>query len=96
MVAQIHLVGLNVAVYKAKGRVAANSINELSFYKPIFVGDELSCYAEVIRIGRTTLTLNIEVWVPHQLQTEDVKVTEDVFTFIAINHKNEPRPLSKD
>lgn len=96
LIAQMHLAGENVAGFKAKGRVVTSSINDLSFYKPIFVGDELSCYAEVIRISRSTLTLNVEAWVHRSRQEEDVKVTEGIFTFIAIDDKHEPRALSKD
>jgi acyl-CoA thioesterase YciA len=77
----------------AVGNVA---IDALVFHKPVFIGDEVSCYAEVIRIGNTSLTLHIEAWVRRALQEEIIKVTEGTFTFVAIDNDHKPREVPRD
>lgn len=94
LVAQMDLAGGNVACAKTKGRVATVAIDKLVFHKPVFVGDEVSCYAEVTRIGQTSLTLHIEAWVRRSLQDEIIKVTEGTFTFVAIDNSHKPRTVS--
>ena len=96
LVAQMHLAGGNIASLKAQGRVEAVAINELLFHQPIFAGDELSCYAEVIRVSRASLTLHVEAWVHRPLQEKDVKVTEGTFIFNAVDDQHEPRLLPKE
>jgi acyl-CoA thioesterase YciA len=96
LVAQMDLAGGNVASVRTKGRVATVAIDALVFHKPVFVGDEVSCYAEVIRIGHTSLTLHIEAWVRRALQEEVIKVTEGTFTFVAIDDDHKPREVPKD
>ncbi len=96
LVAQMDLAGGNVASVKTKGRVATVAIDGLVFHKPVFIGDEVSCYAEVIRIGNTSLTLHIEAWVRRALQEEIIKVTEGTFTFVAIDNDHKPREVPRD
>lgn len=96
LVAQMDLAGGNVASVKTKGRVVTVAIDALVFHKPVFVGDEVSCYAEVIRIGTTSLTLHIEAWVRRALQDEVVKVTEGTFTFVAVGDDHKPREVLRD
>ncbi|MCE3230744.1 MAG: acyl-CoA thioester hydrolase [Alphaproteobacteria bacterium] len=95
LVAQMDLAGGSVASVKTKGRVATVAIDALVFHKPVFVGDEVTCYAEVIRIGHTSLTLHIEAWVRRSLQDEVIKVTEGTFTFVAIDDNHKPREIPK-
>ncbi len=96
LVAQMDLAGGNVASVKTKGRVVTVAIDALVFHKPVFVGDEVSCYAEVIRIGTTSLTLHIEAWVRRALQDEVIKVTDGTFTFVAIGDDHKPREVLRD
>lgn len=96
LVAQMDLAGGNVASVRTKGRVATVAIDALVFHKPVFVGDEVSCYAEVIRIGHTSLTLHIEAWVRRALEDEVIKVTEGTFTFVAIDNDHKPREVLRD
>ncbi len=96
LVAQMDLAGGNVASVKTKGRVVTVAIDALVFHKPVFVGDEVSCYAEVIRIGTTSLTLHIEAWVRRALQDEVIKVTEGTFTFVAIGDDHKPRDVPRN
>jgi acyl-CoA thioesterase YciA len=96
LVAQMDLAGGNVASVKTKGRVATVAIDALVFHKPVFVGDEVSCYAEIVRIGTTSLTLHIEAWVRRALVEEVIKVTEGTFTFVAIGDDHKPREVPKN
>jgi acyl-CoA thioesterase YciA len=94
LVAQMDLAGGNVASVHAKGRVVTVAIDALTFHKPVYVGDEVSCYAEIVRIGRTSLTVHVEAWVRRALQAEVLKVTEGTFTFVAIDNAYKPRTIA--
>ena len=96
LVAQMDLAGGNVASARTKGRVVTVAIDALVFHKPVFVGDEVSCYAEVIRIGHTSLTLHIESWVRRALQDAVLKVTEGTFTFVSIDKDHKPCAVPKN
>jgi acyl-CoA thioesterase YciA len=96
LVCQMDLAGGNVASVRTKGRVVTVAIDALVFHKPVFVGDEVSCYAEVIRLGHTSLTLHIEAWVRRALTDEVIKVTEGTFTFVAIDEDHKPREYPRD
>ncbi len=86
LLAQMHLAGQNVAADKAHGAVEVHSINELVFYEPIHDGDEVSYYAEVIRMNHKTLTLQVEAWAHRPPQADDIKITEGCFIFLMNEH----------
>jgi acyl-CoA thioesterase YciA len=77
----------------AGGRVATVAVSNIAFLAPVHVGDTVCCYTEVTRTGRTSITLDVEVWVLRQGQGERVKVTEAEFTFVAIDEDGRPREL---
>jgi acyl-CoA thioesterase YciA len=77
----------------AGGRVVTVSVSNITFLQPVHVGDTVCCYTEVKRFGRTSITLDVEVWVLRQGQGERVKVTEAEFTFVAIDENGRPREL---
>lgn len=93
LLAQMDLAGGTVASMRAKGRVASVAIEGMSFHRPVFVGDLVSCYADVVRIGRTSLTVRIETLVRRRRTGETVKVTEGTFTYVALDHEGRPRPV---
>lgn len=93
LVSQMDLAAGTVASIKAQGRVVTVAIDRLTFHKPVFVGDEISCYAEIIKIGRTSVTIKVEAWVRRRLSNETIQVTEGIFTFVAINEDHTPRPI---
>jgi acyl-CoA thioesterase YciA len=93
LLAQMDLAGGSVASQRAQGRVATVAITGMTFHRPVFIGDEVSCYAAVKRVGRTSLTIHIETWVRRHLRSERVKVTEGVFTYVAIGDDRRPRPV---
>jgi len=87
------MAGGNVAYQRAQGRVATVGVKELAFRHPVGVGDVVSCYAEVVRVGRSSIDTRIEVWTQHNRQGRPVKVTEGVFIFVALDDAGRPRPV---
>src|SRR5512135_129967 len=63
LLAQMDLAGAVPAMRRARGRVATVAVQAMSFHRPVLVGDLVSCYAEITRVGRTSLTIMIETWV---------------------------------
>ena len=78
----------------AGGRVVTVSVSNITFLEPVHVGDTVCCYTEVVRTGRTSITLDVEVWVLRQGRGERVKVTEAEFTFVAVGEDGRPRELA--
>ncbi|UUX97801.1 acyl-CoA thioesterase [Aquabacterium sp. J223] len=94
IMAQVDLAGSVLPARIAKGRIATVAVNQFVFKQPVSVGDLLSFYAEVVRVGRTSVTVRVEVWAernPADLQV--VKVTEANLTYVAIDDHGQPRPL---
>lgn len=78
----------------AKGRVVTAAVSHLSFLAPVKVGDAVSCYASLVRSGRTSMVFEIEAWRLAQGQKgERQKVTEAEFTMVAVDEEGRPRPL---
>src|SRR6266446_1100365 len=77
----------------AGGRVVTVSVSNITFLQPVHVGDTVCCYTEVNRIGRTSITLEVEVWVLRQGRGERIRVTEAEFTFVAIGEDGRPREI---
>ncbi len=82
-----------VAGARAKGRVATVAIDAMQFIRPVKVGDVLCIYVEVARVGRTSMALQVEGWVLRNRQCDREKVTEGLFTFVAIDMEGRPRPV---
>jgi acyl-CoA thioesterase YciA len=93
LLSQMDLAGGSVATQRAKGRVATVAVTGMTFHSPVFIGDEVSCYAEVTRIGRSSITIRIESWVRRHLSAERVRVTEGIYTYVAIDAARRPRPV---
>jgi acyl-CoA thioesterase YciA len=82
-----------VASRRAQGAVATVAIETMKFIAPILMQDLISIYAEVERIGRTSLAIRIEVIATRDRGASDIKVTEGLFTFVALDENHRPRPL---
>ena len=95
LVSQMDLAASIAALKIAKGRVATVAINSMVFLTPVHVGAVVSCYANVIEIGRSSIRINIEVWIGHKLSNERTKVTEGEFTFVAIDDSGNTRAIPK-
>jgi acyl-CoA thioesterase YciA len=95
LLSQMDLAGGMAAKSVSGGRVATVAINGMTFVKPVFVGDSLCCYAEIERTGTTSLTIRVQAWVIRQgVGDERIKVTEGIFTFVAIDDQRRPRPVT--
>lgn len=87
------MAGKMSATTVANGRVVTVAVDRIVFREPVKVGDVVCCYTETLRIGRSSVTLSIEVWTLRQGQGDRVKVTDAVFTFVAIDDDGRPRPI---
>jgi acyl-CoA thioesterase YciA len=95
IMAQVDLAGAVLPSRIAKGRIATVAVNQFVFKQPVSVGDLLSFYASVTRVGTTSITVHVEVYAernPANLHV--VKVTEANLTYVAIDHQGRPRPLA--
>ena len=96
LMAQMDLAAGSVALLRAKGRVVTVAVDAMAFHKPVFVGDLVTCFADIRRIGRTSLTIEVETIVLRHETGETLKVTEATFTFVAVDDKGRPRPVPPD
>ena len=93
LLAQMDLAGGSLATQRARGRCATVAVDGMVFHEPVFVGDEVSCYGTLVQTGRTSMTVRIEVWRRYLPSDEVRKVTEAIFTYVAIGEDRRPRPL---
>jgi acyl-CoA thioesterase YciA len=93
LMAQMDLAAGNVAARRARGRCATIAVDGMVFHSPVRVGDEVTCYAEVVSVGRTSMRLKIEAWRRARDSEETVQVTQAMFTFVAIDPDGRPRPV---
>jgi acyl-CoA thioesterase YciA len=85
-----------VASRRARGPVATVAIEAMKFIAPIHIRDLIAVYAQVERVGRTSMAVRIEVVAQRDLGATEVKVTEGVFTFVALDEDNRPRAVDYD
>jgi acyl-CoA thioesterase YciA len=85
--------GKMTATQHAGGRVVTAAVSNIAFLQPVEVGDTVCCYTDLIRRGRTSITLGVEIWVLRQGQGERIKVTDAEFTFVAVAENGTKRPL---
>lgn len=77
----------------AHSKTATVAIDSMSFCSPIFVGDIVSCYAQLLKTGRTSMKILVETWATREPNRQAIKVTEGVFTMVAINDQGKPHPV---
>lgn len=82
-----------IASRHGKGRAVTVAMDKMLFHAPVSVGDEVSVYGEITRVGRSSMTINVEAWRRHRFEEHAVKVTEADFTFVAIDDNGRPRPI---
>jgi len=93
LLSQMDLAGATVATRRARGRIVTVAIATMTFKQPVFVGDEVSCYAKIVKTGRTSIVVDVESWARRGIGGEHIKVTEGVFTYVAVDDNRRPRPL---
>jgi acyl-CoA thioesterase YciA len=98
VLSQMDIAGGITAGARAAGRVATVAVDAMVFHRPVYVGDVLCTYADIIRIGRTSIAIHVEAWALRSRPSEKgrgerVKVTEGTFTLVAIDDAGRPRPV---
>jgi len=94
LMSQMDIASGTYAGYIAAGRVATVAVDAMTFHLPVYIGDEISCYCQTARIGRTSIAVDVETWVRRRQDARSEKVTEGRFTFVAIDDQGQPRPVS--
>lgn len=85
--------GAVTAMRRAAGRVVTVAVKDFVFIEPVYVGDVVSCYTEVERIGRTSLTVKVDVFSERQSGAESVKVASASIAYVAVDEQRRPRPV---
>jgi acyl-CoA thioesterase YciA len=94
IMSQVDIAASIAAHRRAGGRVVTVAVNEFQFHQPVFVGDLISCYADIVKVGRTSLTVHVEVIAERDRGTEQrIKVTEANLTFVAVDGQGNKRPV---
>jgi acyl-CoA thioesterase YciA len=79
----------------AQGRTVTIAVDSMTFHKPLNVGDILCCYCDTIKVGNTSIAVKVEAWTIRKFQSDREKITEGVFTYVAIDDDRRPRPINK-
>ena len=85
-----------LALKTSKTRVVTVAMDGMSFLQPVHVGDRVACYAWVEKVGRTSMRIPVEVWVERYRTGEQVRVTQAVFTYVALGEDGKPTPVLRD
>jgi acyl-CoA thioesterase YciA len=93
LLSQMDLAGGTVATRRAKGRTVTVAVTAMTFHRPVFIGDEVTCYADIIKVGRTSITVKVESWVRRGIGDEQIEVTEGIFTYVAVGSDRRPCPI---
>lgn len=100
IMSQVDIAGSIVAVQRIKGRMATVAVNSFVFHKPVYVGDLVSVYGHISKVGNTSLTVSLEVFAERQMigdfNREVVRVTEAEFTYVALDENRRPRPIAAE
>ncbi len=96
VLSQMDIAGGIVAARRASGPVATVAIERMAFIAPILKSDIVSVYADIERVGRTSMAVRIEVIAARDRGARQVKVTEGLFTFVALDAQHRPRPIADD
>jgi acyl-CoA thioesterase YciA len=95
LMSQVDIAGSIIARRRANGRIVTVAVDSFQFHQPVFVGDLISCYASITRVGKTSLTVNVKAYAERQGAThESIQVTEAELTYVAVDAQRRPRPLT--
>jgi acyl-CoA thioesterase YciA len=96
LLSQMDLAAGVAARKQARGRVATVAIDAMAFLRPVKIGDIIGCYTQILAIGRSSMKILVEVWDTHDLDGHQTKLTEGLFTFVAIDDDGRTRPVPRD
>lgn len=93
LMSQMDLAAANAASRRSRGRCVTIAVDSMVFHEPVFIGDEVSLYCMITRVGRTSMTVRVEAWRRSRTGDTRSKVTEGTFTFVAVDENRKPRPV---
>lgn len=96
IVSQMDIAGAIHSEKISGGRCATISIHEMNFLVPVKIGDVIQCFTHITKIGNTSIQVRIEVWSTNSARAQSIKVTEGLFTFVAVTADGKKRPISDD
>jgi acyl-CoA thioesterase YciA len=97
IMSQVDIAGAIEAYRRARGRVVTVAVNSFQFHEPVYVGDVVSFYADVVRVGRTSLTVDVVVYAERDRgEAGVVRVTEAVLTYVAVDASGKPTPVATE
>jgi len=95
VVSNMDLAGMCFAKKHTRHRVTTVAIDTMVFFAPVHVGDFICCYAQLVKLGRTSITVKIETWAIGADESKRRQVTEGIFTFVAIDESGRPTPIDE-
>lgn len=95
LLSQMDIAGGILSKQKAQGRTVTVAIEAMTFHRPVFVGDTVCCYGDVIKVGNTSIAIKVEAWAQRQYQEGRVKVTEGIYTYVAVDKDRRPRKITQ-
>ena len=96
LLSQMDIAGGVAASKVAKSRTVTVSIDAMNFRKPVYVGDLVSVHANLVRVGRTSMTIHLEAWVVRRRETKPILVTDGNFTYVAIDEDGRPQAIQRN
>jgi len=96
IMSQVDVAGSIPALRLARGRIATVAVNSFTFKQPVMIGDLVSFYADIVRVGRTSITVDVGVYAQRRTLHEAVKVTEATLTYVAVDDERRPRPVNQE
>ncbi|MGQ0685006.1 acyl-CoA thioesterase [Bradyrhizobium sp.] len=96
LLSQMDIAGGVAASKVAKSRTVTVSIDAMNFRKPVYVGDLVSVHANLVRVGRTSMTIHLEAWVVRRKETKPILVTDGNFTYVAIDEEGRPQAIQRN
>ena len=92
---QMDIAGGIYASKRAAGRVATVAVDAMTFKKPVYVGDVVCCYTDLIRVGTTSIAVHVEAWVIRRQGEARIMVTQGTFTYVALDEAGRPRAVER-
>ncbi len=94
VMAQMDLAGSIPAKKAVKNRIVTVAVDKMKFLRPVKVGDRVVCYTQISRVGRTSITIQVDVYAERMTEEKEVKVTEGDFTYVSINNNGLPQAIA--
>lgn len=94
IMAQMDIASGMYAAHQVSSRIATVSVDAMTFYKPVHVGDQVNCFCRVEKLGNTSITIGVEVWVRRHQSSIREKVTEGRFVFVALDKEGNPQNIT--